>query len=312
MRFEKREFHPDEHALSVRISPDGTQTAHITKDAVYVGTQRAVGCAGWTAEQLAWSPDGKHVAYVANVKDGHSVAWATIEGERGRVPGVAFAWDPSGAALFILNPFRSLVGRHELGARDTKRLGKISDDAHVDFLPRIAVSPDGTRVAFTCRREKENVTELWTHDGAGLQLREKFMHADRRAFPFWSPKGLDLGLLLTDPAATVEPGESRSFIRVYSGSDSVDLYKNGLEDPAVSPTWAPSGKTILFLHASKPTHSFANNGPPELTALECSTGERTALTAPGELSGTPRFLDEKRVALDGGPTAHLLTFAEAL
>ena len=63
----------------------------------------------------------------------------------------------------------------------------------------------------------------------------------------------------------------------------------------------------------KARHEFTKTGPPRLILLTDIAADRpraVPVTAPDEMVGGLSFLDEKRIAVDGGDTAHILSFSD--
>jgi len=80
-------------------------------------------------------------------------------------------------------------------------------------------------------------------------------------------------------------------------------------DPAVSPAFTPSGQHIALFRAEKPGDEL-EEGPTRLVLLDVKRETFRSLGEVGELFGSPHFLNENTLAVDGGPSAHLLIFDE--
>lgn len=329
-------------ASHVCISPDGAKLAYSVTEGVpgvapglYVapiGTGMSALClvtyvpavqGGWVAEELSFSPDGAHVAYVKGggppPGGGRGVGWAstTSPGELGHVPAASFAWTPKGQALVVADLERERVLRFAMSGGPPQELAPIHDDGDPMFPPRIAVSPDGLRVAFTSRRVDDDVTEVFvtTRESTGPKttLLTEIPGVGVHVRPFWSPKGHTLAMLV------VHLGQSKSAIIAVPKleGEGVVLYENELIDLAEPPAWSPSGRSIAFFHVEAPRHEFTKSGPARLVLLDVSAGAegepapRAALTAPDELVGVPHFLDDNRLAIDAGGAAHVLTLTDA-
>jgi hypothetical protein len=272
---------------------------------------------GLELQEIGWSPDGGHVACVLGPEDPidprRFVGWAKAPragksgGPLGRASGLSFAWWTRGApadlALLIADSSEGVVRRHSIAAgAKAETLAELRDDGSRRIPPRIVPSADGQRIAFTCRRMHEDVSELWiaTADGPSVTsaLFTQIPGAEVHVLPFWSPKGATLGVLMVHLAL-----DHTGMIVVprLTGEGDILHESDGL-DGAVAPAWAPSGKSIAFFRADPAGGLY-------LDLLDPRTKNHAPATAPGALSGEPRFLGPDRLLVDGGPAAHLLTFA---
>lgn len=322
-----RLFRPDapEGAIAdfVTVAPGGGRIGYSLQGerdggiyAIHAGAPanaaRLVECNGWRPEALGWSPDSGHVAYVVGGRRPGvppEVGWAGADGggELGRAPGAAFAWTPKGNALFIADTAQKALVRLSLATGKAQVIAALDDDGDPFFRPRIAVSPDGTRVAFTCGRARDGVSEVWIAERKGNDLAASLLTqipgAEVEVLPFWSPKG-SLAFL-----AVHHEQEKSAIIGVTrEGGEGAVLYASDRCEPGEAPAFSPSGQHIAFLRAT-PAEGDALEGPPELVLLDFRKSAATAVTAPGAVLGAPHFIDDTRLAIDGGEAAHILTFA---
>jgi dipeptidyl aminopeptidase/acylaminoacyl peptidase len=276
---------------------------------------------GSRAVELAFSPKGRHLAYaLARGQTGSApseVAWVAVDepGEIGRLPGMSFAWTPKSASLVVADVKQGLVVRRALSTGRPQPLAKIEDDGDPSFLPSIAVSPDGRRVAFTSRRVTDAVTEVWIARRQGRRASRELLTeipgASIQVRPFWSPKGVTLAMLIVH----LEQEKSAIIAVPKLQGGGVVLHENDLLDVPESPAWAPSGRTIAYFGVDQPHHEFTKSGPPRLMLLDVHDRDapaQVAVTQPDELAGRPHFLDEQRLAIDGSDRAHVLTFDRPL
>jgi hypothetical protein len=264
-------------------------------------------------EDLAWGPDGEHLAYRLSPPLGGRpwVGWASAAaGELGRVEGSAFAWTPRGKALIVADPGRKMISRIAVPSGKGIDLSPFEDDMDPGFPPQIAISSDGRRIAFTVGRDGEDVSEVWVIERKGTDVSATLFTevpgASVHIFPFWSKKAVTLALYM------VHYEQQKSAIiavRKLEG-EGVVLYESGCLDPPVSPVWSPSGQSILFFRADERALGEDESGPPRLVLLDSRRESFVALTEPNEMRGKLSFLDDRTLAVDGGAAAHVLSFAE--
>ena len=160
------------------------------------------------------------------------------------------------------------------------------DDHDPHFPPHIAVGP---KTAFTCRSVARNVTEVWVDDARLTEIPGSAVHP----CPFWSPDGRTLGLHLVH----LEQEKSALLIVPDLKGGGEILYESDLVDLPEPGAWSPSGRSIAFLRTKAPKHEFTKTGDAQPVLLNVATGEFCPLTDPGEVSGRPRFLDDRRLSV---------------
>ncbi len=101
-----------------------------------------------------------------------------------------------------------------------------------------AWSPDGTRIAFTSRRDGGN-TEIYTMNADGSNQRRFTFDAGRDEGPTWSPDGTRLAW------ASDRSGNLDIWTAKLDGSDLRPLTLNGAF-PDSNPEWSPDGTAIAF------------------------------------------------------------------
>lgn len=311
----------------VRLSPDGSRIAYARFDgsargihvcsAEGTGDQRLVAFEDWRAEDLCFSPNGAHLAYVVGggppPGGGRAVGWceAHAPGEIGRVPGAAVAWTPKGNALIVADLGRGALTRQMIASGKNDDIAPLDDDGDPQFAPKIAVSPDGAKIAFTTRKVEAEMCAVWVavKDDRGISttLLTEIPGAAAHVWPFWSPKGVTLGMEIVH----LEQEKSAIVLVPKLEGEGVLVHENELLDPPEQPAWAPSGNAIAFFGTETPRHEFTKAGPARLFLLDTQTHGKVAITGPDELMGRPRFLDDTHLAVDGGATAHVLTLASA-
>ena len=310
----------------VCVSPQGDRIAFVRAgDAGYgiytadlagspSGAQRVVEDLALEVEDLAWSPRGSRLGYVLGAPLGGSpqVGWASaVEGGwSGRVQGASFAWMPGGDAIVVADPARKSLWLYSVPPGKTRELGSIDDDMDPAFPPRIAISPNGSRIAVTVGRAGEGVSEVWviTRDGARIikSMLTEIPGAGVHVLPFWSPNSVTLAM----HAVHYEQHKTAIIAVPKLEGDGVVLYESSLLDPPCTPTWSPSGRGIVFSRVERAPDE-SGSSPSRLVLLDAQRETFVALTEPGEVSGTPHFIDERTLAVDGGAVAHVLTLADA-
>jgi Tol biopolymer transport system component len=317
----------DAEADRVCVSPQGDRIAFVRAGEAGYGiytsdlagspssVQRVVEDLVLEVEDLAWSPRGSNLGYVLGAPLGGSpqVGWVSaVQGEwSGRVPGASFAWMPGGDAIVIADPARKSLWIYSVPPGKTRELGSIDDDMDPAFPPRIAISPNGSRIAVTAGRAGEGVSEVWviTRDGATIvkSLLTEIPGAGVHILPFWSPTSATLALYVVH----YEQHKTAIIAVPRLEGDGVVLYESSLIDPPLSPAWSPSGKTIVLSRVERAPDETGSS-PSRLVLLDAHRETFVPLTEPGEVSGRPHFVDERTIAVDGGAMAHVLGLADAL
>jgi dipeptidyl aminopeptidase/acylaminoacyl peptidase len=295
---------------------------------------------------IAWSPDGTRLAYrVGGFPPGfgETIGWAssTDPGEIGRVSGMAFAWAPNAAAIYVADPDDAVLRRVPIDGRRPSELAEFLHFREPEFWPRIAPSPDGNRVAFTTRHYPDDACRVWcveAKEGKPVtSLITSVPGADAHVLPVWSTKGVSLGLFVVHVAL-----QTTGFVvvRALRGEGELFYQREGVDGP-MTPAWAPDGKTLALYQADSSEQArdqlplaepernedsdgedldtpdpldpknFPTGSPnlplPEhcLTWFDLETQTAVPLTEPGELCGQPQFLDEEHLLVDGGRSAQL-------
>ncbi len=326
---------PEGALLSLaRLSPDGARLAYVRADGERYGVYMADPATGWNRrlaaydapiEGLAWSPDGAHIAYVVGSKlplaGERRVAWGGGgPGEAGRLQAASFAWSPAKATLFLADVAGKALLRQDAAAGEARKLADLVDRGDADFPPSIAVSEGAKQIAFTSidpLKDEVSVHVLGRDDSgaAALTLVTKIPGGDVHVRPFWSPRGVTLGLYI----AHAEQERSAVIALPKLEGDGIILYSSELLDAAVTPAWTPSGKGIVLFSAG-------DDGSFGLALLDASSRSEAPrlpewLRDPespaepllwGELPrGTQlRFTGPGTLVLDGGAAVEIFTFQE--
>ncbi|MBI4951194.1 MAG: PD40 domain-containing protein [Myxococcales bacterium] len=355
-----RELRPDlaGEVDLVRLSQDGARIAFVLEGGadpgIYAGPvagpyQRIVAAEGRPVADLALSSSGAHLAYRIPAPEpggGDRVGWAlaTAPGERGSLAGSALAWSPTRERLFVGDGYWHRLTRVEPTRREAHALAAFVHTPHAGFAPRIAPSPDGSRVAFTtyntardtvyvhsCGRRgqpldgalptpaPERAPDGGADEDAGTQL-TWIPGASVHVYPLWSPRGGTLALFLVH----VEQQKSGLVVVRDLAGDGEIFYEHDAIDGALAPAWSPSGRRFAFYrHETRSpdaTHRAAAGAlvdgragarchQPEaqaLTLLDLGTRTLSRLALPGEALGELRFRGEDELVVDGGRAAYVV------
>lgn len=311
----------------VRVGPQGDRVAFVVRKGpeagLYVwtaaaGGRRIVPLEGFKIEDITWSPDGNHLAYLRGGEapgDYGEVGWASsmAAGELGRTPAVSFAWTPKGNALVIADPYEKALFRRPIAGTERQSLGPLADDYDPQNAPRIALSFDGSLIAATCRRVADEVSEVWIYERKGATVDQRLLTAIPGAGvvvqPLWAPRTPTIALYMVH----LEQEKSAIVAVPRLEGEGIVLHEADFIDPAERAAWSPTGRTIAFFGVESASHAGTKTGPARLFLLTEIASDRpraVPATEPDEMVGGVSFLDERRIAVDGGDTAHLLTFSD--
>jgi hypothetical protein len=300
-----------------RLAPDGKHLAWVGDDGIEVAIfvaaiggepVRLVRLRNGEVDELGWSPSGDRLAYVVGsaLPTGveRNVGWAALgEGELGRVDGAAFGWSSTGRALLVADLRRQSLVNVEIATKKELILCSLADDGDLDFPPVVTVAPNGDRAAFTSRRRAHDIGDVWVlgrrSEGLTAELITQIPGAHARVFPFWSPKGRTLGMHVVH----FDLGRSAVILMRHLQGDGEVFHHHELCNAPVAPAWSPSGRH-LALWVATGMGRFGALGPQTLTLIDTRTRATHVL---GELPyGTPRFIDDRCLAIDGGAIVEVL------
>jgi eukaryotic-like serine/threonine-protein kinase len=234
-------------------------------------------CAADIASELLWIEENPEA----------SVATAATTVAPPRPPIAAWSVAAVLAIVAILLGIATL--RHPAPATQTLRFSVLPPAGGGFLLPTtsaaIAVSPDGSKVAFTAR-DADNVRQLWIYDlrrGVAKPLEGTIQASGA----FWSPDGRSIGFLAGSRLKTVSIDEG-------SPQTISDVTTGGL-----SATWMADG-TIVFAQAPTSHGLFAvgsNGGTPRKLA---GIKEGVDAGGPRAIGATHHFFFD---TIEGGSTA---------
>jgi len=272
-----RQFTAGSHQDSLpRWSPDGRWIAFLSDRGtaavepgakkpkqIYVipldgGEATAITTGGYNPMDLAWSPDGRMIAFVGKPeapKDKSDVK--VITRVRYKFDGEGY-WDGRYKHIFVVPAQGGEVRQVTDGDYD-----------HVDP----AWSPDGRWIACVSNRSEEadftNVTDVWVFSSAGGEPRRLTPSVGPCTMPAWSPDGARVAYLghnneamsATNTALWVVSLEGGPPTRLTAGFDR-SLAHHIITDmrahPRVGrPVWLPDGRGILVLVAEGATNQLA-------------------------------------------------------
>ncbi|MGA2256192.1 MAG: protein kinase [Thermoguttaceae bacterium] len=259
---------------SVSWSPDGDQLASAGDDGtvkVWDARAKPEGPAmeGARAVRLAWSPQGRRLAWVGgrkvmlwDAKKGNEVLMGDVDAEQ-------VVWSPSRKQLAVGKPGGIVI--FDVEARKTTRTLPCRD------LKAIAWSPDATRLALALASSQATI-EVWdvTH---GRKILSR--GASLATSVAWSPDGLrvasdDNGVVVVWDAAT--------------GNELLALHGHTMYEPINSVAWSPDGKRLA-------SGAFGY----DIKVWEISTGRAlpTVMGHTGEVRVVTWSPDSKRLASAG-------------
>ena len=232
---------PDSTVEVVVMRPDGTDRRTIATLSANVSVY---GNPYQESGRLAWSPDGRSIAYTALIGARPEIFVAPVDGTGAAqvgdpvLEGADPAWSPDGARIAFRGGSNDLdrgvyvMNRDGSGAR---RLSTYVAGVSLYSYVRPTWSPNGHEIAFARLMREEGLSAVWIVDvDTGLERMISPDDGDSQ-FPAWSPDGDRLAYMsyTSDTAQFVVAGAD--------GSDPVVL------EPFAgwAPTWSPDGRHLV-------------------------------------------------------------------
>jgi dipeptidyl aminopeptidase/acylaminoacyl peptidase len=260
----------DARAAIHLVSLDGAPPRVLTADVSPTGARV------WGPRDLDWSPDGRHLAFVASV-DGRQDVW-TIDVTTGSLrqitnynwPDRTPRWSPDGRSLAIVT---EIDGRDSIGVVDADGgwPRRLTDPAF--HSADHAWSPDGRTLAFVSNRQPDQAShnlDLWAVDlqsGDERRLTEPDGNADTE--PRWSPDGRRLVFV------SERTGWKQVWTMAADGSDARPVAPETAEQ--TGPVWSPDGRRLAWVRGVGVTA--------RLTVVAADDGQTVAV-APSAHGGT--------------------------
>jgi TolB protein len=243
---------PPIHGGAPSVSSDGSKIAFLSdRDAsldLYVISTDGTGEKRLTQTPESkihpdWSSDGKTIRFSDFSNDTSRIYSIEPDGKNlkllGSVPGRAAALSPDGARVLYWTGTWTAVTLF-VSALDGSGKKQLTDGSSVAWNTRW--SPDGKRIAFTGRDEKEILhVYVMDADGSGRRQVTHFPPSDGQAqVPAWSPDGRKLAVQAGDRHL---PGHIW-IVDVATGvAHKLNSHESYLDEV---PSWFPDGKRIAF------------------------------------------------------------------
>ncbi len=287
---EMRQFTTGDHRDALpRWSPDGRWIAFLSDRGapagagarrprgLYVipadgGEARLLVPPEYAPSDLAWSPDGRTLAFVGKPLQPESTSGVRVVTRiRYKADGEGY-WDGRYRHIFTV----PLEGGSPQQITD-------GDYDHADP----AWSPDGTHLAFVANRTPEadftNVTDVWVAPARGGSPRRLTRSVGPCQFPAWSPDGTliayyghdNAAMGATNTALWVVPaagGEPVNLTRGYDRSLGHHIITDMRAHPRIGgPVWTADGRRLVVL--------IGDGGTTQIGEVDAATGSVRAVTA---------------------------------
>jgi dipeptidyl aminopeptidase/acylaminoacyl peptidase len=266
----------DKHGLMI-ARPDGSD---VTVLASPEGTNSPL---PGTGNEVAWSPDGKKIAYISSTPDSRA---AEASGDPMVITRYPYKPDAGEGMTRFNDNERLHIFVVDVGTKQTRQLTKGDTDEHsIDW------SPDGKEILYLANPEP-NQDEFFNYDVFALKVADnsvrritatEFNEYD----PLWSPDGKKILFRgtrrgLTDRETTME--DTHVWVMNADGSDRREIGAV-IDNRQGTPHWSPDGNSVYF--------TVQERGSNYLMRLPISGGK------PEYIVKEPGFVGAFSVAKDG-------------
>lgn len=285
-----------EKAFNPAYSPDGER---IAVDASWVGPRRiwTLDREGHNPQQIttdtseevahvapAWSPDGRKIVFQNLARTKFDIRVVNLESKQMNwitndfLTNIRPAWSPSGKFIYFssyrsggINVWRARV---DTDGKMRGALQQVTTGAGQDV--EVAVSPDGTRLAYATLRQNADLWKLPVSPQTGLASGspEAVMSTTREdSRGAWSPDGRRIAFN-SDRAGDMN-------IWLFSMADGETRQLTNGPGGDFQPNWSPDGKKILFFSS--------RSGSPNIWEVDVAGGAPRALTSNAGVNVNPFF-----------------------
>lgn len=278
----------DKHGLLI-AHPDGSGSTFLAETK---GTNSPL---PGTGKEVAWSPDGKQVAFISSTP-GEGAAEAA--GDPMVITRYLYKPDYSEGMTRFNDNQRLHIFLVDIASKRIRQLTQGNYDEHsIDW------SPDGKQLVFASNREP-NQDEFFNYDLFTLQLSDNSIHRLTATEyceydPLWSPDGKFIVYRgtrrgLTDRETTME--DTHVWVMNADGSNRQEI-GNVIDNRQGAPQWASDGKSIFF--------TVQERGSNHLVRLPVSGGQ------PEYIVKDPGFFGSWSIAKNGALAYSFSTPADA-
>ncbi len=232
---------------------------------------------------IAWSPDGKSIAY--HLHDPQDPFVTLIYLETPVIVDQKLKFRPIIQIKEVTKRFGGQTYLSPKWSPDGKRLALTSTDGSPDGMTDVCVmdiegnqlknltqspgrdevgswSPDGSKIVFFSNRDANG--EIYVMGSNGRKQVNLTNHPALDAAPAWSPDGTKIAFY-----SRREGGQDDIYVMNPDGTDVVNLTRHPWEDRA--PTWSPDGRWIAF-------HAFQVGQRPDIYVMDGNGDNRAQLT----------------------------------